>query len=120
PPPPAGDGLSVAPSQSASAPAASAVTHQPGGNSMLIFLLVMFGFMYFFIIRPQNKKLKEHQKVISALERGDDVVTSAGILGKITGITDKVVTLEVADNVRIKVLRAQVSQVVKGQIKELS
>jgi preprotein translocase subunit YajC len=58
--------------------------------------------------------------MITALKHGDEIVTNSGILGKVTGITDKVVTVEVADNVKVKMLKSQVSQVVKGSIKELS
>src|SRR5687768_8971364 len=72
---------------------------QPGAQpSMLEALLpfvVLMGLMYFLLLRPQVKKAKEHQKFITELKRGDDVVTTGGILGKIEGLTDVVVTLEV-------------------------
>lgn len=92
----------------------------PGLLGMAMPLLIMFGVLYFLMIRPQQKKVKEHQKLISALAHGDDVVTTSGMLGKITGIADRVVTIEVADNVKVKFLKSQVSQVVKGSIKELA
>ncbi len=92
---------------------------QPGIGGMLVPFLAMFAVVYFLMIRPQQKKMKEQQKMISALQHGDEVITTSGILGKITGITEKVVTLEIADNVRIKILKSQVAQVVKGQIKDL-
>ncbi|MEK6705985.1 MAG: preprotein translocase subunit YajC [Bdellovibrionota bacterium] len=91
--------------------------------SMLMQLfpfLAIFGVIYFLMIRPQQKRMKEQQSMLSSLKHGDEVITSSGILGKITGITDKFVTLEIADNVRIKVLKSQISQVVKGQIKEIT
>ena len=94
-------------------------TQQPGMAGMLIPFLAMFAVVYFLMIRPQQKKMREQQNMLTALQHGDEVVTSAGILGKITGITDKVVTLEVADNVRIKVMKSQIAQVVKGGIKDL-
>ena len=80
----------------------------------------MFGVIYFLMIRPQQKKMKEQQAMMSQLKQGDEVLTNSGILGKITGVTDKVVTVEVADNVRVKMLKSQVSQVIKGQIKDLA
>ena len=63
---------------------------------------------YFLLIRPQQKRTKDHQRMLNELKRDDEVVTSGGIYGKITGLTDQVVTLEIAPNVRIKVQRAQV------------
>ena len=74
-------------------------------NPLLQFmpLILIFAVFYFLLIRPQQKKAKEHQSFLQALKKGDAVVTNGGIHGKITGITDKVVTLEIADNMRIKV-----------------
>lgn len=93
---------------------------QPGIGSMLFPFLAMFGVVYFLMIRPQQKKLKEQQAMLSSLKHGDEVLTASGILGKVTGITDKVVTVEVADNVRVKMLKSQVAQVVKGQLKDVA
>lgn len=119
PPPPAGGGaVATAPG---GAPAGAVPAGQPqeqGGSSMLFFMVLMFVVMYFFMIRPQNKKMKEHKKLVSSLERGNEVITSSGILGTITGLTEKFVTLEVAENVRIRMLRSQVSQVITGQAKD--
>ncbi len=78
---------------------------QGGGILSLLPLVLIFGVFYFLLIRPQQKKAKEHQQLLSDLKKGDLVVTSGGIQGKITGLTDRVVTLEVAENVRIKVSR---------------
>ncbi|OFZ69903.1 MAG: preprotein translocase subunit YajC [Bdellovibrionales bacterium RIFOXYD1_FULL_44_7] len=83
---------------------------------MLIPFLLMFAVLYFLMIRPQQKKAKEQQSMLSALKQGDEVITTSGIIGTVAGLTDKVVTLEIADNVKIKILKSQVSQVVKGQI----
>lgn len=103
------------------APAASNPSAlQPGGIMAFAPFLLMFGVLYFLVLRPQQKKMKEQQEMISSLKRGDEIVTSSGILGKVTGIADKVVTVEVADDVRVKMLKSQVSQVVKGQIKDLT
>jgi preprotein translocase subunit YajC len=82
-----------------------------GGASPLAniipIVLIIFVF-YFVLIRPQQKKAKEHQSYLSNLKKGDKVVTAGGIHGQITGLTDTVITLEIADNVRIKVNRGSV------------
>jgi preprotein translocase subunit YajC len=104
----------------AGAPTSTLGQQPPGFGSMLLPFGAMFAVVYFLMIRPQQKKMKEQQAMLGELKHGDEVITTSGILGTITGITDKVVTLEIADNVRIKILKSQVSQVVKGQIKDLA
>ena len=86
---------------------------------MAVPFLIMLGVMYFLMIRPQQKRMKEHQSLMSSLQNGDEVVTSAGIIGTIAGMSDKVVTLEVSKNVQLKILKSQVNQVVKGPIKDI-
>jgi preprotein translocase subunit YajC len=83
----------------------------PGGGMMgaLLPLLLMFLVFYILLIRPQQKRTKEHREFLSALKKGDEVMTSGGIYGKVTGITENVVTLEVADKVRIKVQRSNIA-----------
>jgi preprotein translocase subunit YajC len=100
--------------------AAAGAPPQPGIGGMLVPFAAMFAVVYFLMIRPQQKKMKEQQEMLTALKHGDEVLTASGILGKVTGITDKVVTLEVADNVRLKMMKSQVTQVIKGQIKDLA
>ena len=80
----------------------------PGGAdpSFFIMMAVLFAIFYFLIIRPQQKKQKELKKMLESLNYGDLVLTSGGLQGKITGLTDAVVTLEVADKVRVKVSRS--------------
>lgn len=68
-------------------------------------LILIFGVFYFLLIRPQQKKAKEQQAFLSNLKKGEAVVTQGGLHGVITGLTDTVVTLEIADNVRVKVAR---------------
>jgi preprotein translocase subunit YajC len=103
------------------APAAPAPAQQaPSMAGMLMPFLLMFGVIWLMILRPQQKRMRDQGEMLKQLKHGDEVLTSSGILGKITGITDKVVTLEVADNVRVKMLKSQVTQVVKGQIKEIN
>ena len=102
-------------------PAAPAGSPQaPSMAGMLMPFLLMFGVIWLMILRPQQKRMRDQGEMLKQLKHGDEVLTSSGILGKITGITDKVVTLEVADNVRLKMLKSQVTQVVKGQIKEIN
>jgi preprotein translocase subunit YajC len=72
-------------------------------------LILIFIVFYFLLIRPQQKKAKEHQTYLSNLKKGDKVITGGGIHGQITGLTDSVVTLEIAENVRIKVNRSAVA-----------
>ena len=67
--------------------------------------------MYFLVFRPQNKKAQETAKMLSALKRNDEVVTTGGIIGRIHEVGDKVLTLEVAPNVRIRVERSQISAI---------
>ncbi|MGV1100439.1 preprotein translocase subunit YajC [Thiovibrio sp. JS02] len=76
-----------------------------GGLMGFLPLILIFVVFYFLLIRPQQKKAKEHQDFIANLKKGDEVVTSGGIHGKVTGLTDRVATLEIADNVKIKVSR---------------
>jgi preprotein translocase subunit YajC len=76
--------------------------------TMIIPFAMIFGIAYFLLIRPQTQKASEHQKMLSNLKRNDEVVTSGGILGKIVELGDRVVTLEVAPNVRIRIERAQI------------
>ena len=95
------------------APAAS-----PKGPSTLEALLpfaAMIAIFYFLVIRPQSQRQKAQQKLLSELKRGDDVVTSSGILGRIEGLTELYVTLEIADGVRIKMLRSQIAGTQKAQ-----
>lgn len=74
-----------------------------GGNMMWIMLIAMFAIMYFFMIRPQNKKQKEIANFRKSLEVGQNVVTAGGIHGKIKDIKDDHIVLEIADNVKIKI-----------------
>ena len=79
-----------------------------GGLAGFLPLILIFVVFYFLLIRPQQKKAKEHQNFLTNLKKGDDVMTSGGIHGRITGMTDTIVTLEIADGVRIKVNRPAV------------
>ena len=82
------------------------------GMKSFIPLILMFVIFYFLLIRPQQKRQKEHKALLSNLKRGDNVVTSGGILGKITNVAEKFVTIEVAEKVRIKIARGQIMSVI--------
>jgi preprotein translocase subunit YajC len=84
-----------------------------GGMGSFLPLILMFVVFYFLLIWPQQKKAKTHRQVLSNLRKGDEVVTSGGLYGTITGLTDTVVTLEIAEKVRIKVARNSIAGVVK-------
>jgi preprotein translocase subunit YajC len=87
-----------------------------GGLGSFLPLILMFVVFYFLLIWPQQKKAKAHRQVLASLQKGETVVTSSGIYGTITGITDTVVTLEIAEKVRIKVSRSSIAGVVKTPV----
>ena len=82
---------------------------QSGGFGAFVPLILMFAIFYFLLIRPQQKKQKQHREMITSLKKGDRVMTSGGLHGRITGLTDTVVTLEIAEKVRVKVARGNIS-----------
>ena len=89
-----------------------------GAFGQIILLVVFVGVFYFLLIRPQQKRMREQQAMLSRLAAGDEVVTSGGILGRITEVSDTFVTLEIAEGVRIKVQKAQITQLMpKGTLK---
>jgi preprotein translocase subunit YajC len=87
---------------------------QAGGGSgsglmQLAPLVLIFAVFYLLVIRPQSKKAKLHQQMLSELKKGDDVVTQGGIIGRISGIKDDEITLQVQEGVRLRVLRSAVT-----------
>jgi preprotein translocase subunit YajC len=87
-----------------------------GNSEQVIFTTViplglLFGIFYFLIIRPQSQKASEHTKMLAALKRNDEVVTTGGLIGRITEIGDKVVTMEIAQNVRVRIERSQLASI---------
>jgi len=84
---------------------------QGGDMHFIIVMAAIFAIFYFLLIRPQQKRQKELKAMINNLGHGDMVITSGGLHGKITGITDQVVTLEVSDKVRMKVSRGNIAAV---------
>ena len=98
---------------------------QQGGEStsmlpMIFTMVLIFGVMYFMVIRPQSKRTKQHRALVASLAAGDEVLASGGIVGRITDVADQFVTLEVAKEVQVKVQRHSVSAVLpKGTIKSI-
>ena len=88
---------------------------QGGGFGAFIPLILMFAIFYFLLIRPQQKKAREHKEMIASLKKGDRVVSSGGLHGVITGITDDIVTMEIAPKVRVKVTRSSVAGAAKRE-----
>jgi preprotein translocase subunit YajC len=93
------------------------VAAQPSTLGMVLPFVLMFAVFYFLMIRPQQKKMKEHESLMGSLQKGEEVITQAGIYGKIHGIADKFITLEVDNNVKIKVLKNQIATVLRGEQK---
>ncbi len=88
------------------------------GFGALIPLLLLFVVFYFLLIRPQQKKVKEHKKLVGALDRGIEVVTYGGLVGKIRNLDDSFVELEIADNIVVKIERQNISrELPKGTFK---
>ena len=88
-----------------------------GGFSAFVPIILMFVIFYFLLIRPQQKKQKEHREMVNNLKKDDRVVTSGGIHGKITAVDDQTVTVQIADKVRVKVARGNISVVLQGTSK---
>lgn len=101
---------------------AQSAAAQPAAGGMglttLLFPIVLIAVMYFLMIRPQMKKQKEHKSMLDKLSRGDEVITTGGIAGTISDIGDNFVTVEVADNVRVRVQKGAIGHVLpKGTLK---
>lgn len=106
---------SVAQAQSA-APASIGLLG--GGLGSLILPAALFGIFYLLVIRPQNKRQKEHQALVDSIKIGDEVMTSGGILGKINRITEQYIALEINNNAEILLQRSSISKVLpKGTLK---
>lgn len=86
---------------------------QGSGLSAFVPLILMFAIFYFLLIRPQQKKAKQHKAMLGAVRKGDKVITSGGLHGEITGMTDDAVTMEIAPKVRVKVSRGAIAGVLK-------
>ncbi|WP_297922620.1 preprotein translocase subunit YajC [Metallibacterium sp.] len=89
-----------------------------GGLQFIIMMVVLFGLMYFMMIRPQMKRQKELKKMISELAKGDEVITNGGLVGRIDAMDESFISLEVAPNVTVRIQRQAISAVLpKGTLK---
>lgn len=97
-------------------PAWAQAIHGGGPPALMQFapLILIFVVFYFLLIRPQQQKAKEHRAMLANLKRNDEVITSGGLYGKVVTLTDKVVTLEIAPNVRVRVDRPQIASLAKA------
>lgn len=102
----------------AEGPAAGAQAAPGGSSAGLVMMILIFVLFYFLIIRPQAKRAKEHKSMVEALEKGDEVVTNGGLLGRITDVGDSFLNLEIADGVEVKTQRNAIASLVpKGTFK---
>ena len=94
----------------------------PGGEMFqILFLVGLFVLFYFIAIRPQRKRQKEHRQMVNDLQKGEEVITTGGILGKITSVNDDFITLEIAKDVSLSIQKNAVQTIMpKGTIKEQS
>ena len=107
----------ISPVIAQAAPAAGA---QGGGLQMILMMVVLFGLMYFMMIRPQMKRQKEHRALVASLAKGDEVVTNGGIAGRVDEVGETFITVEIAANVKVKVQKGAVQQVLpKGSLKSV-
>jgi len=99
---------------------AFAQTGDVGGASSLVSLLPMvliFVLFYFLLIRPQQKRAKQHKEMVAALKEGDEVITAGGFLGTVTGIDDNFASVKIAENTVVKVQRSSITQMLpKGSV----
>lgn len=102
---------------------AEGVAQQPAAPSPWINLVLLGGMVvvfYFLLWRPQNKRQKEHQNLMGSLNKGDEIITNGGLLGKITKVTDDFITIEIANNVSVNIQKSAVSAALpKGTIKAI-
>jgi preprotein translocase subunit YajC len=95
----------------------SVVTQAGGGAEFVNFVIMMaamFGILYFMLIRPQRKQQNEHRNLLSSLKKGDEVVLSSGIFGRIWAVEDQTLSVEIADKTRVKVLKSSVHSLAKN------
>lgn len=94
-----------------------AETANTGGSllSTLLMFAAMFAILYFILIRPQQKQQKKHQTLLAGLKKGDEVILSSGIMGKVYQVEDRIVTIEVGDKTKLRVLKQAVQGLVTGE-----
>lgn len=116
PPGAEGGGTSSTGQAPAGAEGAAAPESGLGGFQPMLMIVLMFVVFYLLLIRPQQKKAKEHQKMLDGVGQGEEIVTNGGLVGRVVGVKGNVLTVEVADKVRVRVLRGQVA----GKFSEFS
>jgi preprotein translocase subunit YajC len=84
---------------------------QGGGLGAFLPLILMFAIFYFLLIRPQQKKAKQHKQLLASIKKGDRVISSGGLHGVVTGLTEDIVTMEIAPKIRVKVSRGSIAGV---------
>lgn len=93
---------------------------QGGGIESMLLIVLMFGVLYFLMIRPQMKRAKEHKAMVEALQKGDEIISAGGILGRVSKLNENYVTLEIANSVEVQIQRSAVQVVLpKGTIKNI-
>ena len=90
---------------------------QGGGMSMLFMIVPLFLIFYFLLFRPQKRRADEQRALLSGLKKGDMVITQGGLYGRITGLTDSTITLEIAEKIRVKVSRSHISGKVRPEVR---
>jgi preprotein translocase subunit YajC len=119
-----GQGEAAAPAAQAASDGAAQATGQAAGQAagpfglgcgtgggmmeFLIWMVFLFGLMYFLLIRPQRKQQKQHEKLLESLKNGDRIVTTGGVLGTVRGISGNIVTVEIAENVKVRIQKQHV------------
>ena len=86
-------------------------------NSLIVPTVLIIGIMYFLMIRPQQRRVKEHQAAISAVKKGDEVVTGGGIRGRVTKVTEDEAEVEIAQGVKVRIVKSTISAVLTGTSK---
>ncbi|MEI8035241.1 MAG: preprotein translocase subunit YajC [Betaproteobacteria bacterium] len=93
---------------------------QGGGIESMVLIVVMFGVLYFMMIRPQMKRAKEHKTMIEALQKGDEVISGGGVLGRVSKMNEQYISVEIATGVEVQMQRSSVQLVLpKGTLKNL-
>ncbi len=90
---------------------------QGGGGSGLIMMVAIFAIFYFILIRPQQKKMKEHKKMVEQLKKGDEIITSGGIYGTVEGVTPDTLTVKIAEGTKVRITRSSIAAVLSEKDK---
>ena len=86
-----------------------------GGSAGLIMMVAIFAIFYFLLIRPQQKKMKEHRKMVDALKKGDRIITGGGIYGVVEGVNPNTLSVKIAEGTKVKITRGSIAAVLTGE-----